>query len=127
MEFNGEGDLFLAGSGSLIKYPDAISLFPGSSSTDQAHADSRAIILNQNSPNPFNPTTVISFNLPTTQIVQVKVYDVLGREVGTLVDETLKAGSHSLMFDGSRLASGVYFYRLSAGSFSAIKKMLLLK
>jgi len=127
MEFNAKGDLFLAGSGSLIKYPNAISLFPGSSSTVQDSADSRAIILNQNSPNPFNPTTVISFNLPTTQIVQIKVYDVLGREVGTLVDETLKAGSHSVIFEGGRLASGVYFYRLTAGNFSAIKKMLLLK
>jgi photosystem II stability/assembly factor-like uncharacterized protein len=127
MEFNLAGDLFVAQSGALLRYPNAVSLFPASSTTFQDNVDPQLIVLEQNNPNPFNPTTMISFTLPTTQSVQIKVYDILGREVETIVNDTFKAGSHSFEFEGSRLASGVYFYRLTAGNFSAIKKMLLLK
>ena len=83
--------------------------------------------LSQNYPNPFNPTTVISYQLPTFSNVILKVYDVLGREVGTLVNERQIAGSHSATFNASRLSSGVYFYRLQAGSYNATKKLLLMK
>jgi hypothetical protein len=90
--------------------------------------------LDQNYPNPFNPTTVISYQLPAFSHVTLKVYDVLGRVVATLVDETEKAGSYQVIWNASRYASGVYFYRLSAGSLSgqagnynATKKLLLLK
>jgi photosystem II stability/assembly factor-like uncharacterized protein len=127
MEFNAKGDLFLAGSGSLIKYPDAISLFPGSSSTAQDNLDSHAIILNQNSPNPFNPSTVISYQLPTNTLVTLKVYDELGRLVKTLVEDRQTAGNHSVTFNASSLSSGVYFYRLSAGSYVSTKKLMLIK
>jgi hypothetical protein len=90
--------------------------------------------LSQNYPNPFNPTTVISYQLPAFSHVALKVHDVLGREVATLVDETEKAGSYQAVWNASRYASGVYFYRLSAGSLSGqagtyhdTKKLLLLK
>ena len=83
--------------------------------------------LSQNYPNPFNPTTVISYQLPVISKVQLKVYDVLGREVATLVDEEKPAGSYEVEFNGEGLTSGVYFYHLKAGDSCLIKKMLLLK
>lgn len=81
----------------------------------------------QNYPNPFNPSTVLSYKLPISSLVTIKVYDVLGREVQTLVDERQNAGNHSVTFSASNLPSGVYFYRLQAGNYSATKKLLLLK
>lgn len=85
--------------------------------------------LSQNYPNPFNPTTTIRFSIPvgTYGHTSLRVYDVLGREVRTLVNENLQAGSYETTFDGSGLASGVYFYRLQAGEFVSTKKLLLLK
>ncbi len=83
--------------------------------------------LNQNYPNPFNPSTIISFQIPASSHVTLKVYDMLGREITTLVDEMQTAGSHSITFNASRYASGVYFYRLQAGSYTAAKKLVLLK
>jgi hypothetical protein len=84
-------------------------------------------VLEQNYPNPFNPTTVVSYRLPVVSNVTLKVCDVLGRTVATLVDERQTAGSHALQFDAGDLPSGVYFYRFQAGSYSATKKLLLLK
>jgi hypothetical protein len=81
----------------------------------------------QNYPNPFNPTTVISFQLTTKSRVTLKVYDILGREVQTLVDGALDIGLHQVSFDASRFASGIYFYRIQAGNFTATKKLMLLK
>ncbi|MCS6988941.1 MAG: T9SS type A sorting domain-containing protein [Chloroherpetonaceae bacterium] len=83
--------------------------------------------LEQNYPNPFNPTTTIAYVLPKAEKVSLKVYDVLGREVATLVNEVKGAGAHATTFDAANLASGVYFYRLQAGSFSQTKKMMLVK
>jgi hypothetical protein len=83
--------------------------------------------LAQNYPNPFNPTTQISFALKKAGMTTVKVYDLLGREVTTLVDRTVQAGEHSVTFDATRLASGIYFYRIESGNFTATKKMVLLK
>jgi hypothetical protein len=83
--------------------------------------------LGQNYPNPFNPATRIQFSLPSSQFVTLKVYNVLGQEVQTLVNDVQAAGEYSVWFDASRLTSGVYFYRLQAGQFSQTKKMLLLK
>ncbi len=83
--------------------------------------------LYQNYPNPFNPSTVISYRLPTSANVTLKVFDVLGREVETLIQERQSAGMHSVRFNASNLPSGVYFYRLQAGSYSDTKKLLLLK
>lgn len=81
----------------------------------------------QNYPNPFNPTTVIMYQLPTNSFVTLKVYDIIGREVSTLVNEQKSMGQYEVTFDGSNLASGVYFYRLQAGSFVQTKKLVLLK
>jgi hypothetical protein len=83
--------------------------------------------LSQNYPNPFNPSTVISYQLPASGNVTLKVYDLLGREVATLVNEEKPAGSYEVSFDASQLSSGVYIYRLTAGNFSATNKMTLLK
>ncbi len=81
----------------------------------------------QNFPNPFNPTTVINYQLPVNTLVRLKVYDALGRLVRTLVNENQTAGTHSVTFNASNLSSGVYFYRLSAGNFVSTKKLMLLK
>ncbi len=83
--------------------------------------------LAQNYPNPFNPVTKINFALPKQGFVSLKVYDVLGREVSTLVNEVKQAGSYSVDFDASYLSSGVYFYRIESGNFSDIKRMILVK
>jgi hypothetical protein len=83
--------------------------------------------LSQNYPNPFNPTTIISYQLPVSSQITLKVYDVLGREVATLVNERKAAGSYEATFDAGKLASGVYLYKLQAGEFVSTKKMLLVK
>jgi hypothetical protein len=83
--------------------------------------------LSQNYPNPFNPATVINYQLPVGGFVTLKVYDILGREVTTLVNGRQNAGYYHAKFDGSRLASGVYFYRLMAGDYTSIKKAVLMK
>jgi photosystem II stability/assembly factor-like uncharacterized protein len=83
--------------------------------------------LYQNYPNPFNPTTVISFQLSVAGQVVLKVYDALGREVATLVNETLQPGTYEATFDGTSLNSGVYFYKFTTNSFSETKRMTLIK
>ena len=83
--------------------------------------------LEQNYPNPFNPETVIEYRLPLKSAVTLKIFDILGNEIRTLVNEEQNPGKYTIRFDASRLASGVYFYRLNAGDFSSAKKMLLLK
>jgi hypothetical protein len=83
--------------------------------------------LQQNYPNPFNPTTTIKYQLPQNAHVVLRVYDILGREVATLVEESKDAGFHSIQFQTSGLASGVYFYRLQAGQFTDTKKFVLLR
>jgi photosystem II stability/assembly factor-like uncharacterized protein len=81
----------------------------------------------QNYPNPFNPSTTIEFELPKSTRVTLKIFDLLGREVATLVDENLAAGVHKSEWNASDFSSGVYFYRLQAGEFSATKKLVLLR
>ena len=84
-------------------------------------------LLEQNYPNPFNPSTTIKYQIPELSFVTVKVYDVLGNEVATLVNEELTAGDYEIEFNGEELTSGIYFYRLKAGNFIQTKKMLLIK
>ena len=84
-------------------------------------------LLSQNYPNPFNPSTKISWQSPVSGHQTLKIYDVLGNEVATLVDEYREAGRYELLFDASNLSSGIYFYRLEAGSFVETKKMILLQ
>jgi len=83
--------------------------------------------VSNNFPNPFNPSTTISFVLPEDGNVTLKVYDLLGRAVAELVNGTMKAGSHETMFDASKLPSGVYFYKLDFGGKSISKKFVLTK
>jgi len=83
--------------------------------------------LSQNHPNPFNPATVITYQLPVQSRVTLKVYDVLGKEVATLVNESKGAGVYDVAFDASRFSSGMYFYRLQAGSYTSVKKMIVTK
>jgi len=82
-------------------------------------------LLLQNYPNPVNPTTTIKYQVPELSFVTLKVYDVLGNEVTTLVNEEIPAGSYDVEFDGSELTSGIYFYRLQIGSIIEAKKMVL--
>ena len=89
-------------------------------------------VLHQNYPNPFNPTTTIRYEIPgqarnDNMLVQLKIYDVLGREVSTLVNKEQTAGIYQVQYDASNLGSGVYFYQIRAGSFVESKKMILLK
>ena len=83
--------------------------------------------LAQNFPNPFNPTTVITYSIPTSSNVMVKVYNVLGKLITTLVNENQEAGIYKVNFDANGLSNGVYFYKIQAGSYTSVKKMLLLK
>ncbi len=83
--------------------------------------------LSQNYPNPFNPTTMISYQLPMNSFVNLRVYDILGREVATLVNEQKPAGNYEVKFDASNLSSGVYLYKLQAGSYNKTMKMILMK
>ncbi len=83
--------------------------------------------LQQNYPNPFNPTTTIEFALPKQSNVTLKLFDILGREVATLVDDELESGVHKINFDAQDLASGIYFYRIHAEGFLKTKKLMLLK
>ena len=83
--------------------------------------------LAQNQPNPFNPTTTINFNIASASQVELVVYNVLGKEIARLVDGELSAGQHDIVFDASAMSSGIYFYRMTSGDFSEMKKMILMK
>jgi hypothetical protein len=83
--------------------------------------------LYQNYPNPFNPSTKIKYSVPQTSQVQIKVFDVLGNEIATIVKEEKPIGNYEVEFDARELSSGIYFYQLNAGNFVETKKMLLIK
>lgn len=85
------------------------------------------IKLSQNYPNPFNPTTTINYSIPKTSFVTIKVYDALGKEVKTLVNDERHSGTYKVAFDGSKFASGIYYYRMQAGNIWVTKKLILLK
>ena len=83
--------------------------------------------LYQNFPNPFNPLTKISFNLLKQSNVKLTIYDITGKEISSVIDEKLDGGMHDISFDAGYLSTGVYFYKIEAGDFKDIKKMILLK
>ncbi len=105
----------------LLSVPAAID---GVRSTDEMPSK---FTLEQNYPNPFNPSTVINYQLPANCFVTLKVYDVIGRNVATLISERQNAGEHSAIFNGVGLPSGVYLYRLTAGNLSQTRKLMLIK
>jgi|WetSurMetagenome_2_1015567.scaffolds.fasta_scaffold15356_4 plastocyanin len=83
--------------------------------------------LKQNYPNPFNPTTNINFSIPKSGLVNITIYNEIGKEVETIVNQNLTEGSYTINYDASKLSSGIYFYRIKAGEFGETKKMLLIK
>lgn len=100
---------------------------PGVTSVEQIDETPQSFSLAQNYPNPFNPSTTIRFSIPVSENVTLKVYDLMGQEITTLVDGFLSAGTHEVEFTGSNLASGTYFYVLASGNYREVKKMVLLK
>jgi len=98
-----------------------------SASVTQIGTTVNSFELKQNYPNPFNPTTNINFSIPKSEFVKISVYNILGKEVAVLSEEKLSPGSYNVKFDAANYSSGVYFYKISAGEFNSIKRMLLLK
>jgi hypothetical protein len=83
--------------------------------------------LAQNYPNPFNPSTMITFTIPKSEFVTLAVYNILGEEIAKLVNNKLQAGNHTFQFNGQNLSSGIYLYRIEAGEFQDVKKMVLIR
>jgi hypothetical protein len=108
----------------LYTVPDTLA--SSDYSQNQNHLP-KSIHLFQNYPNPFNPSTTIEFTLPKYEFVTLKVYNILGEEIITLVNDQLQAGNYTFPFNGSDLASGIYLYRIEVGEFQDVKKMVLIK
>lgn len=89
--------------------------------------NNKTFTLSQNYPNPFNPMTTINYSIPSAGFVTLKVYDILGREIASLVNDEKQPGEYSVKFDGSGLSSGIYFYHLQSGKFTSTKKLILMK
>ncbi len=125
---NSTGCSFAAGTNGTNLRPNicmTINLLVGNNSSQLELPKSFA--LSQNYPNPFNPTTSIKYSVPKQTLVKLVVYDLLGREVAVLVNTMKQPGSYEANFDASNLASGAYFYRIEAGDFTDVKKMVLIK
>lgn len=117
-----------ARSSNLMIRPIVTTVTGISSVAESSHSRPVKFELAQNYPNPFNPSTTIRFSIPHSETVQLDVYDVLGRKVATLLqNERLAAGTYAVLFNAATLSSGIYFYRLRAGTFTDTKKMLLVK
>ncbi|MGE5810494.1 MAG: T9SS type A sorting domain-containing protein, partial [Ignavibacteria bacterium] len=109
-------------SGTIIYYYSA--LFTG---TPNEELKVNSFRLSQNYPNPFNPATTITYSLPKNSIVTLKIYDILGKKIATLVNEEKQSGTYNATWDARDAASGVYFYKITAGEYSKVNKMMLLK
>ena len=96
-------------------------------SANDEHQLIRSYSLDPAYPNPFNPTTTIEFSIPKTEFVSVKVYNIAGHEITTLINDELSTGYHSIQWDGSHQPSGLYFVQIESGSFIQTEKMVLLK
>jgi hypothetical protein len=121
--FDALGHAYVADANGVYK---STEIFTGVQ-VDDAREMPKRYVLAQNFPNPFNPTTVINYELPVVSEVKLIVYDILGRQKAVLVDDRKGPGRYEERFDASDLASGVYFYRIQAGSFSQTRKLLLLR
>ncbi|HUI30247.1 MAG TPA: T9SS type A sorting domain-containing protein [Candidatus Acidoferrales bacterium] len=117
----GQQDLYVAVDDGIVELSTLMGI--------EAHRSHRpdGYMLRQNYPNPFNPATSIDYRLPSNSFITLKVYDALGREVETLVDEKENAGNYTVRFDGSKLSSGIYFYKLASECYIEMKRMVLLK
>jgi hypothetical protein len=130
LALNSLGDVFVTGAHAdtlrgafqTIKYSQAgTGVYETTSMVPENYS------LSQNFPNPFNPTTLISYQIPVAGQVTLKVYDILGKEVACLVKEVKNAGNYEVTFNGSNLSSGIYLYQLKSGSFVGTKKLILMK
>jgi hypothetical protein len=121
-----DGDMDMTG---IDELDDLLILFEndGPTNVKEEISSPKEYYLAQNYPNPFNPTTSLQFTISSQQVVSLKVYDILGNEIATLVNEEKPAGEYEVEFNGEGLSSGMYFYTLKAGEFSETKKMILLK
>ena len=116
------GVFFALADGTVGQFPEGVTSIEEISSITPDNYK-----LSQNYPNPFNPSTTINFTIPSNELVTLKIFNILGSEVATLVNENLSAGAYRYSFDAQNLASGIYLYELNAGNFREIKKMNLLK
>ena len=121
------GGLGTEGSGNAVDIVERIIPYGTVNVEDEPEAIPNVYKLNQNYPNPFNPSTIINFQVPEESFVTLKIYDILGSEVKTLVNENKLVGSYNIHFDATGLASGIYFYKLNVNRFSETKKMILMK
>ena len=130
-QFVADGALTQAQAQPLIDYAmsiiDAINSLLPKAADNSIQGTPSEFSLSQNFPNPFNPATNINYSIPSAGYVQLKVYDILGREVAALVNGNRQAGNYQVTFDGSKLASGLYIYKLTSGNYIETKKMLMIK
>jgi len=117
----------ISGADTVSIFWNAIVTYINPTSIVENYISPDRFYLYQNYPQPFNPTTTIKYQIPKTSFVTLKVFDALGKEVATLVNEEKTSRSYEVEFDGSNLSSGIYFYKLKAGNFFETKKMILLK
>jgi hypothetical protein len=110
-------------NGTVVEFPSIITDI----SASNFNTIPETFVMEQNYPNPFNPSTTISFSIPKAENVSLKIYNILGSEITTLVSENLNAGSYQVNFDASNLASGTYIYQITAGKFNQVRKMNLIK
>jgi hypothetical protein len=116
-----------SGKVSLMAVGNPLEMETISNIKEQTNSDVNKEFSLASYPNPFNPSTTISFSIPTSEFVTLKVFDALGSEVATLVNEEKPNGIYKVDFNGSSLSSGIYFYTLQAGKFSETKKLILMK
>ena len=119
--------LIISGTDSVSIFWNAIIIYINPTSADENKISPDMFYLYQNYPQPFNPSTTIKFQIPKTSFVSLKIFDALGREIATLINEEKQVGTFEVQFDGSDLASGIYFYTLKAGEYTNTKKMSLIK
>ena len=118
------GNLFAATNFNTVWRAPILQLTDVKETTNNIPAE---FALSQNYPNPFNPTTTINYSVSKSGAVVLKVYNIMGKEVETLVNEQKTAGNYEVKFNASKLATGVYFYQLKSGDFISTKKLVLLK
>ncbi|WP_448522302.1 T9SS type A sorting domain-containing protein, partial [Schleiferia thermophila] len=126
-KMNGGKYLVKGTSDYLTRVNDLLSSKFGINTEKEETVIPKEYVLYQNYPNPFNPSTTIKFDLPKEGVVELGIYDILGRKITTLINEYRSAGSYEHSFNASSLASGIYLYRIKVNDFVSAKKMILVK